>query len=340
MDKALLTFLGIGFVLCSCSESKDYSAYFGGEIINPKEKYVLFYQGEKLIDSIALDESNRFFVRFDSLSTGLYRFKHEYEYQYVYFDKNDSLMVRVNTNNFDETLWFCGKGDEKNNFLIEIYLKNLQNRVTLFDNFDSKEDCFILKADSFYNEMLKFYTAKKEDIKWSNDFDLFAKAGIDYPYYSKKEFYPIAYKKRVTKGQSLNLPPTFYDHRKNINFSNEKLADFEVYIQYINFVIDNIANSDNNHTENTALKKLEIVDSITQNQLLKNRIASHIAYRYLLENEKNAYDSVFLEKYTQISTDAEKKDKINHIVQSIQNLSLSDRFPSLVDDRLTKQQSK
>src|SRR5690606_28179571 len=120
----LLSILGLGFILCSCTDpkSEDYSAYFGGEIINPKDKWILFYQGEQLLDSISLDQNNRFFIKFDSLATGLYSFKHDIEYQYVYFDKNDSLMIRINTFDFDESLVFCGTGDEKNNFLIEMYL--------------------------------------------------------------------------------------------------------------------------------------------------------------------------------------------------------------------------
>ncbi|GAW90036.1 hypothetical protein FPS14_contig00038-0012 [Flavobacterium psychrophilum] len=43
----------------------------------------------------------------------MYTFKHEPEYQQIYFEKNDSLMVRLNTNEFDNSLTFCGRGDEK-----------------------------------------------------------------------------------------------------------------------------------------------------------------------------------------------------------------------------------
>jgi len=330
MNKTLLTIFGVFLTLYSCSDSKDYSAYFGGEIVNPKGKWVFFYKGENLIDSVPLDENNRFFIRFDSLSPGLYRFKHDIEYQYAYFDKNDSLMVRVNMTNFDQTIYFCGKGDEKNNFLIETYLKNLQDKNEMLYSFDLHEENFIRKADSLHDQMLKFYTDQKKHIKWNNDFDVFAKASIDYPYYSKREFFPIAVEKRTKKTQSQYLSPKFYDYRKNIDFNDEKLADFEVYIQYISFVVDNIANSENNPCKNKALKKLEIIDSITKNQALKNRISSYIAFRYLLDDQKNAYDTAFLEKYNHISTDTEKKYKINHIANSIKNLSQNNKLPNIV----------
>lgn len=331
----LLTILGLGFLLCSCSDSKsdDYSAYFGGEIINPKDKWIFFYKGEELLDSIDLDQNNRFFIKFDSLGTGLYSFKHESEYQYVYFDKNDSLMIRVNTLNFDESLVFCGQGDEKNNFLIEMYLKNQTDRGSMFPAFDLEEEEFIKKADSSYREMLSFYTSKKEDIQWNEDFDVVAKASADYPYYTKKEFYPVAHRRRMMKETLPNLSSGFYNHRKNISFNNEQLIDFWPYIQYINTTIDNIANTENNgflSDSKTTLKRIEIADTITKNQSLKNKIANNIAFRYLMDKEENANDTVFLEKYYQISTDTEKKDKIKGLVKSIQNLSETGTLPNIV----------
>ncbi|HQX05092.1 MAG TPA: hypothetical protein PKZ44_13330, partial [Flavobacterium sp.] len=111
------------FIGCQ-KEFKDdnFTAYFGGEVINPKSNFVLFLKDDVVIDTIYLDNKNRFIQKFDSLAPGLYTFKHEPEYQYVYFDKNDSLMVRINSMEFDESIVFCGRGDEKNNFLMELYL--------------------------------------------------------------------------------------------------------------------------------------------------------------------------------------------------------------------------
>lgn len=325
----------MGLLLCSCSDSKkdDYSAYFGGEIINPKDKWVFFYKGEQLLDSISLDQNNRFFIKFDSLPIGLYSFKHESEYQYIYFDKNDSLMIRINTYNFDESLVFCGQGDEKNNFLVEMYLKNQKDRNSMFPAFDLEEKDFLKKADSSYQAILKFYTSKKQDIQWNEDFDIIARASADYPYYTKKEFYPVAHRRRTMKETLPNLSSGFYNHRKNISFNDEQLIDFWPYIQYVNTTIDNIANTENNgflSDPKTILKKIEIVDTITKNQSLKNKIANNIAFRYLMDKEENAYDNVFLEKYYQISTDTEKKDKVKDLVKSIQNLSETGNLPNII----------
>ena len=39
---------------------EDYTAYFGGEVINPQSNYVLFLKDNKVIDTIFLDKNNRF----------------------------------------------------------------------------------------------------------------------------------------------------------------------------------------------------------------------------------------------------------------------------------------
>ena len=135
--KILLLFkISLFFVVISCQNDfrdDNYTSYFGGEVINPKNNYILFLKDDELVDTIFLDKNNRFIKKFDSLTPGLYTFKHEPEYQYVYFDKNDSLMVRINPMEFDESIVFCGRGDEKNNFLMELFLKNDSDRNKMFD---------------------------------------------------------------------------------------------------------------------------------------------------------------------------------------------------------------
>ena len=93
--------------LISCNKDfkkDDYRAYFGGEVINPTNRYIYFSKDGVVIDTIPLQKNNTFFVEFDSLAPGMYTFMHEPEYQYVFFDKNDSIMVRLNSINFDESI--------------------------------------------------------------------------------------------------------------------------------------------------------------------------------------------------------------------------------------------
>ena len=48
-------------LIASCTDSaKNNNTYFGGKIINPKSEYVLLYNQDELIDSLALDENDKF----------------------------------------------------------------------------------------------------------------------------------------------------------------------------------------------------------------------------------------------------------------------------------------
>ena len=135
-SKKLLSLFSVATLglLCSCNKefsSDNYVAYFGGEVVNPKSNYVLLLKDDEIIDTLFLNEKNQFFKKFDSLAPGMYTFKHDPEYQSVYFDKNDSLMVRINSVDFDESIVYCGRGDEKNNFLMELFLKNQELKKSI-----------------------------------------------------------------------------------------------------------------------------------------------------------------------------------------------------------------
>ena len=57
--------LPLAFLLGSCNtkfKSDNYTAYFGGEVSNPTNPYILFCHDNEVIDSVLLDENNRFFI--------------------------------------------------------------------------------------------------------------------------------------------------------------------------------------------------------------------------------------------------------------------------------------
>ena len=111
-------------------------------------------------------------------------------------------MIRLNTQEFDNSLTFCGRGDEKNNFLIELFLKNEAERNATFEIYDYDLKKFESRIDKEYNSKKIFYESRKEDIGWDQDFDVYAKSLLELPYLAKKEIYPMAHKYR-TKSRGL-----------------------------------------------------------------------------------------------------------------------------------------
>lgn len=338
--KVLGLLLLSSFLFSSCkNEFKgcEYVAYFGGEIVNPNNPFVFFCKDNEVIDTIKLDKNNRFFIQFDSLAPGLYSFKHEPEYQYVYFDKNDSIMVRVNSKDFDESVVFCGRGGEKNNFLMELYLKNEKDKSKMFDVFDESFEDFSKNIDSTNAKMKAFYNSNKEEIKWGEGFDVYAKAAVDFAYYSKKESYPIIHKIRTGEDIIDKLPANYYSYRSTIDFSNASLSDYAPYVMYLSHMLNNMGtiNYHNHFSENdlalkTNINKMKIADTLIKNSKLKDNILNNIAFTYLLEDQNVANNQKFLETYKKISTDKSKKNEITAICNAIQMLKVGNSLPEVM----------
>lgn len=316
-------------------DSDNYTAYFGGEVINPNTNFVLLLKDDEVIDTLFLDNNNRFIKKFDSLAPGLYTFKHEPEYQYVFFDKNDSLMVRINSVDFDESVVFCGRGDEKNNFLMELYLKNDDDKNKMFDVYDYDVNKFIASCDSSYESKTKFYNSKKEKIKWNDDFDLFAKTMLNFHHFSKKEIYPMAHKMRTGENVNDKLPSNYYNHRNEVDFNNKLLVNYSPFVRYLTHFLGNIsfnqpvsANAQDEDLEQH-IHKLNIADTLFKNEKIKNKILNNIAFSYLLEDQNIVNNQKFLARYNELSTDKSKQNEINKIGTSIQNLTIGNDLPAV-----------
>ena len=76
-----------------------------------------------MVDLLDLDKNLRFQKKFDSIGSGIYKLEHLPEYQTVLLEEKDSLWVRINAAAFDESIVFSGVGASKNNFLMELILK-------------------------------------------------------------------------------------------------------------------------------------------------------------------------------------------------------------------------
>ena len=83
--------------------------------------------------------------KFKNLKGGLYTFKHGVEFQYIFLQPNDSLLLRLNTWDFDESLVFSGKGAEKNNLLI-----NKNNYVYILNHFNYLYIYYILQKHQIF----------------------------------------------------------------------------------------------------------------------------------------------------------------------------------------------
>ncbi len=190
-------YLLVGVLLLGCTQiqlNNDSAVYFGGEIINPKEGFVVLNNEKGLArDTIRLNPQNRFLIRLDSIETGLYSFRHGGEFQMIILEPKDSLMLRLNTYDFDESLVFSGRGAPKNNYLLKIFLQNEREDRRLIKYSQQEPEQFQKFVENRHQNQLEAL----DDFLNKKDVSAFTKsvlkASIDYNNYADKEIYPFAY---------------------------------------------------------------------------------------------------------------------------------------------------
>jgi len=230
-------------LLVSCHEQEEKKiTHFGGQIINPKSDQVFIYKGEQLLDSAYLNHNNKFLMELDSISLGLYKFKHGPETQYLYLEPKDSLLIRINTWDFDESLVFSGKGAERNNLLINLFLENEKEDKIFFNNYHLDVDHFEIKIDSVLQQKKLLFDHFKEEMTENSPlFEKLVHAAIYYPLYRIKEAYPYQNKKVLNSKNYIQINPSFYKFRKTIDINDKELEDFYPHRDYLRTFLYHLA---------------------------------------------------------------------------------------------------
>jgi hypothetical protein len=279
--------------LMSCSNNtSDTFSYFGGQIVNPKSTKVYFLKNDKILDSVKLNKHNKFLFKLKNINSGLYTFSHGNEYQYIFFEKNDSIIIRLNTWDFDESLVFSGKGAERNNFLMNLFLNN-EKEEKLFRTFyklPSKD--FNTKIDSVLqvkNNLLKQFKAntKEESIF----FNKLVQVAIAYPLYRHKENYPLHHKRKLKSKDYPKIDSQFYAFRDNINLNDSSLVYFFPYRNYVTSFLYHKAYEakSKNPESNLALNFMESIINSIHDKKLKNIFLYKLIYESYFFYNKTLY---------------------------------------------------
>ncbi|WP_437395226.1 TlpA family protein disulfide reductase [Flagellimonas lutimaris] len=328
-------------VSCSDSSNKGSSVFFGGEIVNPTSDYVVLYHNDSYVDSVKLDNKNRFSFQLDAIPDGLYHFDHTPELQYVYLSQGDSLLVRLNTVEFDESLVYSGKGSEINNFLMEVFLENEKEEVIIDDFYELPPEDFSKKIDSLHALKVENLKELAMDIVFTPRALAMAEASIDYNTYINKEKYPFYHKKQTGEETIHKLGDDFYGYRKNIDLDNKDLTYFRPYFDFMKWhfgnmsymaCLENCANDKKPVTDRLHFNKhkLALVDSIVKQTELRDILFRNIAMDYLLrEHNPSEEASVFIDKFKSLSTNKEHQEEIDLLYSGIKNLQPNTTVPNI-----------
>lgn len=293
-------------ILLGCTNTKENSStFFGGKIINPKTKFVVLYANDKVIDTLLLNDRNKFLGTYDNLDEGLYYFQHGNENQYIYLEPRDSLMLRLNTWDFDESLVFAGKGAERNNILIDIFLETENERKNFYQLNKLKSNAYKSKIDSIIELKLHTYNDYKE--KHPNETESYfkiLKTALVYPIYSRVERYPINHVYISRKDDFPKIETSFYGYRSSLDYDNNSLMYYTPYARYITNYLYNITYSmghkpmKNEFSSGFTLDLLNTINAKinskdSKNAFLKRTVLDHFYRKSSCDLNEKAFDVFF-----------------------------------------------
>ena len=324
MIKKIITFSQILILisLISCdSEKKETLTYFGGKIINPKSNQVVLFSMDRVIDTFYLNNQNKFIGKLKNIDEGLYYFFHGNENQYIYLEPTDSLMLRLNTWDFDESLVFAGTGAERNNILIDCFLEDEKEKQVFYAYNKLEPEKFIRKVDSLTALKLKTFEHYLENHpKETEGFGEILKTALTYPLYARAEKYPIIYAKYTKTGSFPDLDPSFFNYRNNIKINKDALMYYPPYSQYIrNYLYNETYALGHPPVKKTYSSKFtfdllstidkRIVNKKSKNAFLKQTVVSHFYNKSSCNINKKPFD-----KFFELSTSAKDKNHVQQII--------------------------
>lgn len=335
----LLTLLSIFSCKTDSKIDEGDVAYLGGEIINPSNNIVVIYKGKEPLDTLTLDSNNRFMYKFTHLEPGLYTFHHGTDIQMVLMEPNDSIMARLNTIDFDESLVYTGTGAKKNNYLIDMFLESEKEDQTVLKYCQFKALDFEKRLDSLRNSKLERLEEFSSKNTFSPLFETIAKANIDYNYYLSKEVYPFAFYSKDEISNINSLPDNFYDYRKGIDYNNDVLKDYFPYYEFLKYHFRNLAFTEfyekthdsifNYKSVDYNLIKMNLIDSLVQNKSLKNSLLADTAYRFFNSGTSSQENSQILDRFLELSTDQYQKERSVSYANTLKNLEAGNLLPNL-----------
>ena len=315
---------------CNNKNSRD-NFFLGGEIINPSSNYLNIYYNNIKIDSIELNSENKFFKNLENIQPGIYRIEHIPENQYIIIENGDSLWIRVNVEDFKESLSFSGRGSSKNNFLVDMSNLNDYENDFLSQIYNQGSYDYKIVIDSLMDEKKDIWELFNKSVNQRNLGRNITKASIKYNYYNKLERYALLRGREWSKDER----EEYFSYRDEVNLNDSELSLFEPYVTYLmNFFNEKTLDSGEvySYAKNNTdfnIKKLLIIDSQINDPYLKNNLARATAIEEILNFKNNDLHDEFIDYYTYVNTSNRYLDEITKLYNDIEKMKKGNVLPEV-----------
>lgn len=307
--------------LVGCTKKTSQKTILYGKIVNPTDSIVSLYFSGRAVDSAKIDAENHFSFQMNSVSGGLYYLKMGNQFQYLHLENGDSLLLSVNTFDFDKSAIYSGKGAEINNFLIKMSQKIRKEQKTFSQYYALPPYEFQQKMDSIYaNYINKFNLFLEKNENLSEKAIKMAWASFFFDIHKFYELYLFEHLKYVPNEKNkISLSKYFYNFRKEVNYNDLELSYYPPFYQYLTSYVDNIAynkhisKQENNKILKYQLNKLKVIDTIFHNQSIKDNLLHNASFSYLLEVSDQIDSQKYVDELNQHLENQEYKKEIEQL---------------------------
>ena len=324
---------------CQTNPKEKKAVFVGGNIINPSNNYVILYDTQNNIDTLYLNDKNRFSHYFTTFKPGIHSFVHGGKHQSILLEDNDSIMMHINTLDFDESIVYNGIGAKKNNYLINLLLK--------LEKEDYSTNLSFSQSPEDYQRSVETYISKNSDdlesfLKISPNSELFEKVAISsikYHYFTRKELYPFRHFGVNNLSNFKKLPSNFYDFRTEIVYNDIDLKDFYPYYNFLFPHINNLAleqltttNSDfilEDHKLDYTSRKLELIDSLVTNTMIKNNLLKYTTRNFISNSKSIDQSYILYQSFLDKNTNKKDKKYIKDLFKNAQGLQPGYPLPDI-----------
>ena len=216
---------------CSPNSKKGEIIYFGGRIANAQTDsiYLLLNNREK---AFALDFDGNFSDTVQLQDEGYKKLSIDREEFTIYLVPGDSLVLNADLNKIESQFKFSGKGDNRNNYLIEKSFKTDQFLTNNTELFQLAPPDFREKVKSFHE--IVFNNLKKLDVNPS--FIKTEEQNLNYDFINLLYLYKDTY--AYYNPASQQLPVDFLKELDKIDMDNDD--DYKTYQSYRSIVLTNL----------------------------------------------------------------------------------------------------
>ncbi len=324
MKKILFTFVVLAIISCSKENKNIDYAVFSGKIENiDGGKLIILSNENKMVKEILVNEDGTFNDTLQNIDLGYYSFRYANESSEFFLRPDYNLKLSINTKEFDESIFYTGKGEAENNYLAKKYLNEEGlGELRRYDYLASlDEKYFIHKMDSVKQLEIKFLD---QQLGLNTDFKSYENSSILFNWAYKLKIFGL-YKRYVLNNNSFKVSKNYPNFEKDLNLEDENLLVVNSYKNYLNEYYSQKAGdfAEKNSVERD-IAFLQIVTKEIKSPKIKEQLLYGAAkYGITYTKELQNYYDIFMTN----SIDKEHKNDISEKYNKLIKLSKGQPSP-------------